>query len=245
MESFDVIIIGAGSSGVSAALRASDYGARVCIIEQDSIGGSCHYKTKHSLKLGLSLLKNNESKFKVDGVVDSKQLFFEITNVLQSLSNLYEQRLLDSGVTIKKGIGSLISPEIVQVKSIDQTYDLNAKKIIIATGSSPIALPTVPFEEDIIVSFDDIFKNHVTPKRVFLVGSGDISCELSFFYQMLGSKVFLSSSQSRLFPDQDPEIIDALEQSLKHSKVKLLLGKEISSYYKNGGSLDITLSEGV
>ena len=245
MESFDVIIIGAGSSGVSAALRASDYGAQVCIIEQDSIGGSCHYKTKHSLKLGLSLLKNNESKFKIDGVVDSKQLFFEITNALQSLSNLYEQRLLDSGVAIKKGIGSLISPEIVQVKSIDQTYDLNAKKIIIATGSSPIALPTVPFEEDIIVSFDDIFKNHVAPKRVFLVGSGDISCELSVFYQMLGSKVFLSSSQSRLFPDQDPEIIDALEQSLKHSKVKLLLGKEISSYYKNGGSLDITLSEGI
>ncbi len=245
METFDVIIIGAGSSGISAALRASDHGARVCVIEQDFIGGSCHYKTKHGLKLGLGLLKNNGSKFRVDGIVDSKKLFCEIANTLQSLSQLCEQRLLDSGVTIQKGVGSLISPEIVQVKSIDQTYDLNTKKIIIAAGSNPVALPTIPFEDDIIVSFDDIFKNHESPKRVFLVGSGVKSCELSVFYQMLGSKVFLSSGQPRLCPDQDPEIIDALEQSLRNSKVKLLLGKEISSYYKNEGSLDITLSEGV
>ena len=61
METFDVIVLGAGSAGVSAALRASDQGAQVCIIEQEKIGGSCIDKGLYPLKFGLGLLRNNES----------------------------------------------------------------------------------------------------------------------------------------------------------------------------------------
>ena len=72
MEIFDVIVLGAGSAGVSAALRASDQGAQVCIIEQKKIGGSCIHKGLYPLKLGLSLLRYNESNFNVNGLLDSK-----------------------------------------------------------------------------------------------------------------------------------------------------------------------------
>ena len=78
METFDVIVLGAGSAGVSAALRASDQGAQVCIIEQEKIGGSCIHKGLYPLKLGLGLLRNNESNFNVNGLIDSEKLFFNV-----------------------------------------------------------------------------------------------------------------------------------------------------------------------
>ena len=245
METFDVTILGAGSAGVSAALRASDQGAQVCIIEQEKIGGSCIHKGLYPLKYGLALLRNNESNFNVNGRIDSKKLFHKITGSMQLLSELWEQRLTEAGVTIKIGSGLPLSSGLVQVISNDKTFDIATKKIIIATGSSPGSLPTLPFEGDIIVPRDDVFKNHSIPNRVFIVGVGSYGCELASFYQMLGSKVFLSSRHARLFSDQDPEILNNLERSLKSLKVKLLLGKEISSYFKNNELLDITLAEGI
>ena len=245
METFDVTILGAGSAGVSAALRASDQGAQVCIIEQEKIGGSCIHKGLYPLKYGLALLRNNESNFNVNGRIDSKKLFHKITGSMQLLSELWEQRLTEAGVTIKIGSGLPLSSGLVQVISNDKTFDIATKKIIIATGSSPGSSPTLPFEGDIIVPSDDVFKNHSIPNRVFIVGVGSYGCELASFYQMLGSKVFLSSRHARLFSDQDPEILNNLERSLKSLKVKLLLGKEISSYFKNNELLDITLAEGI
>ena len=245
METFDVIVLGAGSAGVSAALRASDQGAQVCIIEQEKIGGSCIHKGLYPLKLGLGLLRNNESNFNVNGRIDSEKLFHKITGSMQLLSELWEQRLTEAGVTIKIGSGLPLSSDLVQVRSNDKAFDIATKKIIIATGSSPVSLPTLPFEGTIIVPTDDIFKNHSIPDRVFIMGAGGYGCELSSFYQMLGSKVFLSSDHSQLFPDQDPEILNNLERSLKSLKVKLLLGKKISSYFKNNELLDITLAEGI
>ena len=245
METFDVIVLGAGSAGVSAALRASDQGAQVCIIEQEKIGGSCIHKGLYPLKFGLGLLRNNESNFNVNGRIDSEKLFHKITGSMQLLSELWEQRLTEAGVTIKIGSGLPLSSDLVQVRSNNKAFDIATKKIIIATGSSPVSLPTLPFEGDIIVPTDDVFKNHSIPDRVFIMGAGGYGCELSSFYQMLGSKVFLSSDHSRLFPDQDPEIINNLERSLKSLKVKLLLGKKISSYFKNNELLDITLAEGI
>jgi len=245
MEKFDVIVIGAGSAGVSAALRASDQGGRVCIIEQERIGGSCLHRGLYPLKLGLSLLREEQSKFKSNGVIDSEKLFQKITDSMQSLAQRWEQKLIESGVTVIIGRGSLLSSLLVQVDLNDKTIDIGTKKIIIATGSSPLSLPTLPFESNIIIPVDDIFKNHSIPERVFIMGAGSNGYELSSFYQLLGSKVFLSSDESRLFPDQDPDIISALEQSLKLLKIKVLLDKKILSYFKNDKFFDITLIGGI
>ena len=105
METFDVVVIGAGSAGVSAALRASDQGARVCIVEQERIGGSCLHKGLYPLKFGLGLLKNNKSEFNINGFINSEKLFRTITESMTSLSNRWEKKLVESGVTIKIGKG--------------------------------------------------------------------------------------------------------------------------------------------
>jgi len=245
VETFDLIIIGAGTAGVAAAMRASEKGSSVCIIEQNKIGGSCFNKGLYPIKLGLSLLKNNKLEFSRDGGVDSKKLFNTITTTTSSLALLWEKKLIDSGVTIKKGKGLPLSSGLVQVRSNKETFDFGAKKIILATGSNPVSLPTLPFEDDIIIPTDDILRTKSIPERVFLMGAGHHSCETALFYKELGSKVFLTSDQNRLFSGQDPDVIDYLEHSLKRLKIKLLLNKKISSYFKNGEALDITLAEGI
>ena len=163
MEKFDVIVIGAGSAGISAALRASDQGERVCIIEQERIGGSCLHRGIYPLKLGLSLLREDKSKFKNNSDIDSKKLFREITDSMLTLSHRWEQRLTDSGVTIITGKGLLLSSLLVQVDLNGKTVEVGTKKLIIATGSTPLSLPTLPFESDIIIPVDDILKNHSIP----------------------------------------------------------------------------------
>ncbi len=245
METFDLIVIGSGSAGVSAALRASDKGARVCIIEADRIGGSCLHNGLYPLKLGLGLLNRNKQNFFSNGAVDSEKLFNSIRETMRLLSHSWEQKLINSGVTIKMGDGLPISSSLVQVILNDDTYGIGTKKIIIATGSKPTSLSTIPFERDAIISPDDIFENHSIPERVFIMGSGGSACEISCFYQMLGSKVFLGDNEPRLFSGQDPDISNAIEKILKSLKIKLLLGKKISSYYKNNELFDITLAEGI
>jgi dihydrolipoamide dehydrogenase len=245
VENFDLIIIGAGTAGVAAAMRASEKGARVCIIEQSKIGGSCFNKGLYPAKRGLSLLMNNKSEFDFNGGVNSEKLFNSINKSMGLLSQLWKKKLINSGVTIKLGRALLVSSVLVKVTSNNETCDYGAKKIILATGSSPVILPTLPFEADTIISIDDVFKNHSIPDRVFIMGAGNYSFEIAHFYQILGSKVFLASDESRLFPSQDPDVIEYLEKSLKYLKVKLLLGKKISSYFKNESMLDITLAEGI
>jgi len=160
VETFDLIVIGSGSAGVSAALRASDKGARVCIIEADRIGGSCLLKGLYPLKLGLNLLNRNKQNFFSNGVVDSEKLFNSIREPMRLLSHSWEQKLINSGVTIKMGEGLPISSSLVQVKLNGDTYDIGTKKIVIATGSRPISLSTIPFERNGIISSDDIFESH-------------------------------------------------------------------------------------
>ena len=245
MDIFDIVVLGAGSSGISAAMRGADLGARVCIIEMDRIGGSQLRKGFYPIKSAIEFLKNKESGAKVDEVVNAEILFNNTSKSMVSLSDKWEKDLIQSGITIINGIGTLSSSSIITVETNEKSIDVRAQQIIIATGSKPIALPAIPFEEEIIIPVDDVFIDSSIPKSVFIMGADENGCELAYFYQALGSKVFLGSYDSRLMGQLDPDIVEIVEKSLKKLKVKLLLGKKILSYFKNNKLLDITLDGGI
>ena len=242
---FDIVVLGAGSSGISAAMRGVDLGARVCIVEMDRIGGSQLHKGFYPIKSAIGFLKNKESGAKVDEVVNAEILFNNTSKSMVSLSDKWKKDLIQSGITIINGIGTLSSSGIITVETNKKSIDIRAQKIIIATGSKPIALPAIPFEEKIIIPVDDVFIDSSIPKSVFIMGADENGCELAYFYQALGSKVFLGSYDSRLMGQLDADIVEIVEKSLKKNKVKLLLGKKILSYFKNNKLLDITLDGGV
>ena len=245
MTVFDIVVIGAGPAGVSAALRAADNGARVCVVEQKRIGSSCFYKGLYPFKAALTILRDGKSDLLRDGVIDIGKLLRSVEKSISLITQKWETSLAELGVEIFFGAGIPLSSELIQVKSEEKLSEICTKKIIIATGSYPIPIPTLPFEKDNIISADDVFQSNTIPKTVLVMGSESYGCEIASFYQRLGSKVFLSNHGSRLLADQDPDVIDAVENYFKKIKVKLLLDKRLSSYYKNNGLFDITLSGGV
>ena len=245
MDAFDIVIVGGGSAGISAAMRGADQGARVCLIEQERIGGACFRKGLYPYKAAMTALNNNSSDVTVNGIIDDKKLAQHVKRVVESVAINWESRLSELGVDIRLGRGELLSPGVIRINANDAISEVRGKKIIIATGSQPASLPTLPFEDDVVISADDVFENMSTPKSVFVLGGEASGCELAVLFQRLGSKVFMSHHEPRLLMGQDPDITDAIESSLKKLKVKILLGKKLSSYYKNDGLLDITLSGGI
>jgi len=245
MTVFDIVVIGAGPAGVSAALRAADNGAKVCVVEQKRIGSACFYKGLYPFKAALTTLRDEKSDLVKDGVVDIEKLLRSLEKTISLITQKWETNLAELGVEILFGAGMPLSSEIIQVKAEEKLLEIRTKKIIIATGSYPIPISTLPFEKDNIISADDVFQSNTIPKAVLVMGSEGYGCEIASFYQRLGSRVFLSNHGTRLLVGQDPDIIDAVENSFKKIKVKLLLNKSLSSYYKNNGLFDITLSGGV
>lgn len=244
-EGFDIIVVGAGPAGISAAMRGAQQGAKVCLVEQDRIGGSFFRKGLYPFKATVAALKDPLLDISVGGIVDAEKLSLHVTKIMDSVSQNWMSRLNEFGVESRLGKGVLSSPSMVRVEVEGESSEVRAKKIIIATGSHAIALPTLPFEEDVIISADNVFQGNKIPASVFIMGGGASGCELATLYRRLGSKVFLSHQESRLLNGQDPDVISAVENSLKKLKVKLLLDKKLSSYYKNEGLFDITLSGGV
>lgn len=243
MDGFDIAVIGAGPAGVAAALRGAEQGAGVCLIEQDRIGGSCIRKGLYPFKAAMTLLKETVS---TNGAVDVAKLFQSVAETGESVAQNWRSKLDDRGVEIRLGRASLVSPTLVQVESADgESSEVRAKKIILATGSNPLPLPTMPFEGDAIISVDDVFRADKLPETVLILGAGANGCELATLFNRLGSKVFLSDQPARLLTGQDPDVIDAIEASLKKQKIKLLLNRKLVSYYKNNDLFDITLEGGV
>ncbi len=245
MEAFDIVVVGGGSAGISAALRGAEQGAGVCLVEQDRVGGAYVRKGLYPYKATLATLNDSRLDVTADGKVDIEKLSQRVKGLVESVATNWESRLSDIGVKIRLGRGDLLTPDSVRITTKDGTSEVRGKKIIIATGSHPISLPTLPFEGDVVISTDDVFKSNKIPESVFILGGEARGCELAVLYQRLGSKVFMSHQESRLLTGQDPDITEAVENSLKKLKIKILPGKKLSSYFKNDGALDITLSGGI
>lgn len=245
MKKFDIVIIGAGPSGISVALRAARQGAYVCIVEQDKLGGSCFRKGIYPIKAALANLGDINSDVFKNESIDIDHLWQSVANSMNSISLKWESTLKGFGVVIKPGIAIPISPTLVQIKTGEKNLEINTKSIVLATGSYPVSIPTIPFESDDIISVDDVFQNIPIPKSVLILGRGGNSCELARLYRQLGSKVFLSNEEERLLLGNDLDIMNAAENSIKKLKIKLLLSKKITSYYKNNGIYEITMNGGV
>ena len=242
MDEFDIAVIGAGPAGVTAALRGAERGARVCLIEQDRIGGSCFRKGLYPAKAVMALIEAVPSE---NGSVDVRKFFKSIDEFGESLSQSWRSKLDDRGVQTCLGRAVLSSPTLIQVETPQGSKEVFAKKIILAIGSHPTSLPNLPFEGDSIVPIDDALQSDRVPATVLILGAGPRGCELATLFNRLGSKVFLSDQTPRLLTGQDPDVTDFIEGALKKQKIKLLLNKRLVSYYKNNNLFDISLEGGV
>ncbi len=235
MDQFDVLVLGGGLAGITAALRAAELGSRVCLIEKKEIG-LAGFLRRNSLHIKNHSLTSNSWK--------------EYKTVLHSEAMSYHQLMKDkmetSGVTVIEGEGRLANQTEISVHKKDgENILLKGKSVILAFGSVPRFPSTLPGEDGVVISIDEISQLQELPERILVIGTGLFALETVFGLQKIGCKVFLCSEQKELVPDMDVDFNVEIERQLKGQKIKILTGKKLISFYKKGDELGVTLETGI
>ena len=237
MEKFDVVVLGGGLSGTHAALRVAELNGKVCLVEKATIGLKGFLRRNILLSTSSNKNGNKLEKWK-DNLKHKKSSAVEYSEKL-------EKKLIKAGIVLVKGEGSLASQNEVLVKEDNKSNLITGKSVILAFGSEPYFWPTLPQEENTIISIDEISNLEILPEKVLIVGSGKSGAEAAIGFQKLGCRVFLCTDSTEILPEIDSEISSKVEAQLKSKKIKILANKKIISYFKNGTELEITLETGI
>lgn len=230
-----MLVLGGGLSGVSAALRAAELGGSVCLIERGCLG-KAGFQRRNAL-----FMKNN---------ITPSMSWEEYGKVLNSETEIYSQALREklnvAGVSVVEGEGSLASSTEISVqKNEGEHLLLKGKSVILAYGSDARFSATLPREEGVVISIDEVAQLPVLPEKVLVVGGGLFASEAALGLHNRGCKVFLCHEEKELFPQMDEDFNLAVESQFKEKKIKILPGKKLISIYKNGDELEITLETGI
>lgn len=235
MDRYDVVIIGSGPGGYVSAIRAAQKGLNVCLIEKDSIGGTClNYgciPTKAVLAglgaQGSGLRARGIQKY-YDKVIGRKDTIVgQLREGIKALLNKNKIRLIN-------GRASIISPnEIMIVFDSQNEQRIQAKNIIIATGSYPKPLKSLPFKGESVVSSQQILLRHKPPKRLLIIGAGPEGCEFAAIFNSLGVKVTLLEKMAHILPKEDADISKRLEGYFKRDGVEVLTSADILKSLKD------------
>ncbi len=237
MEDRDVVIIGGGPAGYTAAIRVMQLGGKATIIEKDAIGGMC---LNHgciptvALARAVELLEmgKNAKDYGItykDMEVDFQRMMSKKETVVRTLVSGVKQMLEAYGVEVIEGTGKLISPSQIEVHLKDGTKkELKARKIIISTGSR---YPKVPFSGGVekVINPMEALKLKEIPKSMMIVGGGFIGSSLATIFSRLGTKVSVVEESSRLLPQIDKEIVTILEKEFKDNSIQIYPNTRVMS----------------
>ena len=229
---YDLAIIGAGWAGFNAALRAKELGLKICLIEAAQIGGTC-------LNYGCIPTKTLIACAKIFSLAKRSSSFgVELDNLRLNLATIQEKkdkviRQLALGMQSKlSGIDFINSPaKIVSTKAVKvDGRIIDAKFILIATGSHPIQLPELKFDRKQIISSDDALILSEVPQSLLVIGGGVIGCEFASLFSTLGAQVTVAEKMLRLLPTEDKDISRKIEVIFKKKGIKVFTGADKSSF---------------
>lgn len=236
---FDLVVIGSGPGGYVGAIRAAQLGLKTAIIEKDkTLGGTC-------LNVGCipskALLESSEHfhathhELKNHGI-NVGQVNFDLSimmgrkdKIVKDLTNGIAFLMKKNKIEVFSGLGKITSPQQVTVKSDDgKEQILSAKNIMIATGSVPVELPFLKYDEKKIVSSTGALALATVPNTMVVVGGGVIGLEMGSVWSRLGTQVTVVEYADRLSPTIDKECIIQLQRVLAKSGVKFMLSTKVT-----------------
>ncbi|MCB1158278.1 MAG: dihydrolipoyl dehydrogenase [Leptospiraceae bacterium] len=240
MKEFDLAVIGAGPGGYVAAIRASQLGLKTAIIEKrETLGGTClnvgcipskalldsseqYHLTVHKLQdHGITV---DNVKFDLKKMMERKEKV--VSEVCGGVDFLMKKNKIEHFHAEAKFV---TSTELSLKKSDGSTEAIKAQKIIIATGSVPIDIPTFPVDKKVIITSDEAIALTEVPKRMLIIGAGVIGLELGSVWSRLGSEVTIVELQDRLFVGADKQMSKLAERILNSQGLKLLFEHRVKT----------------
>ncbi len=236
MPRFDLTVLGGGPGGYVAAIRASQLGKKVCIVEKDKLGGICLnwgcIPTKALLKNAevYNLIKHADTYgIEIDKIkVDFKKNVMRSRNVSSRLSKGIEFLMKKNKITHVKGTGSLISNNKIRVKKDEKEQDIYAEKIIIATGARPRSFPGMKFDGNRVISSKEALTIDSPPKDIIIIGSGAIGIEFAYYFNEFGTKVHIIEMMDRVLPNEDVDVSKEIENNFKNSGISISKNMKVS-----------------
>lgn len=251
MNTYDIIVLGSGPGGYVAAIRASQLGFKVAIIEKESLGGVClnwgciptkallksaqvFEYLKHASDYGLSV-KDMDKDF---GAVVQRS-----RNVADSMSKGVQFLMKKNKIDVIYGFGTLKADKKIQVTDKNNTLtEYAAKHIIIATGSRSRELASLPQDGKKVIGYREALVLSEQPKKMVVVGSGAIGVEFAYFYHSMGTEVVVIEYMPNIVPIEDEDISKQLARSFKKSGIKIMTSSEVTSVDTSGKQVKVIVN---
>jgi dihydrolipoamide dehydrogenase len=247
---YDVIVLGSGPGGYPAAIRASQLGFKVAIIEKESLGGIClnwgciptkallksaqvYDYMKHSTDYGI---KSTGVEPDFGGVIKRSR------GVADKMSKGVQFLMKKNKIDVVMGFGKITAKGKVEVTGADSTKQVvEAKYIVIATGARSRQLPSMPIDGKKIIGYREAMILPQLPKSMIVVGSGAIGVEFADFYNSMGTKVTVVEFMPRVVPVEDEDISKELEKQLKRKGIAIMTSAEVTKTDTSGNGVKATV----
>lgn len=234
-----ILIVGGGPGGYVSAIRATQLGAQVTLIEKDSLGGTCLNKgcipTKALLETADIYKKIKEAdtfgiraeKVSLDYLAASRRKDTIVKQVVSGVNYLMKK----NDIKVIKGTATLIDNNTVQMQ--EDSSKINADNIIIATGSKPSTVPIDGVDSPGVINSDQALIMDTLPKSIIVVGGGVIGLEFAQIFHRMGSIVTVVEMMPQLLPYEDTEVADILEETLNKEGIDTFTSASVSSINHN------------
>lgn len=247
---YDVLVLGSGPGGYPAAIRASQLGFKVAIIEKESLGGVClnwgciptktllksaqvYEYMKHSADYGI---KSSGVEHDFGAVVKRSR------GVADKMSKGVQFLMKKNKIDVVMGYGKIAGKGKIEVVAEDGTKQVvEGKYIIIATGARSRQLPTMPVDGKKIIGYREAMVMPKQPKSLIVVGSGAIGVEFADFYNTMGTKVTIVEFLPKILPVEDDDISKELEKQLKKKGITILTSSEVIKVDTSGAGVKATV----
>ncbi|MEI7472643.1 MAG: dihydrolipoyl dehydrogenase [Chitinophagaceae bacterium] len=243
---YDLIVLGSGPGGYPAAIRASQLGKKVAIIEKESLGGIClnwgciptkallksaqvYEYAKHAGDYGITVANPS---YNFESVVKRSRA------VADKMSKGVQFLMKKNKIDIIMGYGKLVAPTKIEISAADGSKQIvEAKNIVIATGGRARALPSLPIDGKKIIGYREAMVLPNQPKSMIIVGSGAIGVEFAYFYNSLGTKVTIVEFLPRIVPVEDEDISRELEKQYRKQGMTIMTDSEVLSVDTTGAGV--------
>jgi dihydrolipoamide dehydrogenase len=249
-----LIVVGAGPGGYVAAIRAAQLGMKTAIIDKSFLGGTC-------LNIGCvpskALLDSTHKLTDVtkhlaehgiitgDVKVDLPRMLARKDAVVKKMTNGVAFLMKKNKIDHLPGAARIVSAGTVEVKGADgTTKTASARRLLIATGSEPASLESLPFDGKRIISSTEALALPAVPKRMLVVGAGAIGLEMGSVWQRLGSEVIVLEFMDRILPGMDREMTNALQRILEKQGLQFYLNTMAGSAKVTGDRVQVVRKSG-
>lgn len=253
--SFKLTVVGAGPGGYGAAVRAAQLGAQVTLIERQKAGGTCLnrgcipskvMRTTAEMLAGFNRAAEFGIRLEGSFSPDMQALLVRkekiVNGQIDGLLKLFKQHKIN----YLRGAAHMKSPDLTLVQTSEaEKLEIPSQRLILAPGSRPLELPTLPFDHQKILSSNDALMLPRVPESLLIVGGGVIGCEFACLFATLGSQVTLVETMPRLLPlpSLDAGCSKVLQREMKKRKIQCLLNHRVRNAEERGEKIRVNLEK--